>query len=875
MELYRDQIKTYATQINHCRFDQGYILESRFGRIIFDFSSLNPSEIILCCKKISGNGKIQIIQNRVVSNFLITSKNSQNIILSNFPIIEIIRGDGIGEVNILGFIIERKSNMGNWNNIVKSLGNHKGIRLLGDRLFATETGFFEYGDKITYIETLPANVCLKEHGKIRFLTDCEIVKLEVIGGDTTQEPLYQHIENTNFASNFSMPTNPLNPIKTVLPQTFHTPLPKQQHMNPIIYDSSLQLGFDSTRINKQSKIVKSNGKDWLIIKKGGLYQVPISSLNSNTQYVVVITVKNLNGNGRIRSWFSTGPLGMPDVNTEAIISENNFQDKYFSLNTGDGDNFKLNFGLLDDSSGEVLVSRIRIITGINLENVKSRTINNNWDLAYINSDMPKGKKRFVIVIPSYNNAAWCEENIKSAINQNYDNYRVIFIDDCSSDNTFEKVEVLVNSSNKSNKFSLIKNTIRLGALHNLYNAIHSCDDEEIILTLDGDDWLANEGVLQRLNEVYYDGNIWMTYGQYKNYPDQATGIAQSIPDSVIASNTYRKYKWCSTHLRSFYTWLFKSINKQDFLYNGEFMIAAWDMTIMFPMLEMSGKHARFIDNILYVYNMNNPISDHRVKLKQQQELDRYVRAMPSYQRLTSPLLKKESIGLLLIATGKYDRFVQDLITSADKYFLNGLEVTYYIFSDKDIKINTERAVVHIPIEHRPFPYATLDRYKHFTNNADTLSKEQYLFYVDVDCLFTAPVSIEVLGNLTNVLHCGYVGLPGPVENKPSSVFYIADIGRYKHYFGGGYQGGKSKSYLELCKWCYEMIEKDSANGVMALWHDETAMNRYLLDHEPDVILDPGYHYPSSGLNRYKKIWGGRDFDCKIKLLDKDHEQVRN
>jgi SAM-dependent methyltransferase len=40
-------------------------------------------------------------------------------------------------------------------------------------------------------------------------------------------------------------------------------------------------------------------------------------------------------------------------------------------------------------------------------------------------------KRFVIVIPSYKNEKWCETNINSAIMQNYENYRIIFVDDCS------------------------------------------------------------------------------------------------------------------------------------------------------------------------------------------------------------------------------------------------------------------------------------------------------------------------------------------------------------------------------------------------------------------------------------------------------------
>ena len=39
--------------------------------------------------------------------------------------------------------------------------------------------------------------------------------------------------------------------------------------------------------------------------------------------------------------------------------------------------------------------------------------------------------------------------------------------------------------------------------------------------------------------------------------------------------------------------------------------------MMFPMLEMAGKRQEFISEILYVYNDNNPISDHKIKRKEQ------------------------------------------------------------------------------------------------------------------------------------------------------------------------------------------------------------------------------------------------------------------
>lgn len=492
-----------------------------------------------------------------------------------------------------------------------------------------------------------------------------------------------------------------------------------------------------------------------------------------------------------------------------------------------------------------------------------------------------GNKRFVIVIPSYKNEKWADKNILSALNQNYDKFRIIYTDDCSPDNTFSTVEKIVESHKNKSKVTLIKNKDRCGALKNLYDMIHSCDDDEIILTLDGDDWLADNEVLNTLNQVYQK-DVWMTYGQYKNYPDNGIGIAKQIPKQVISSNNYRQYAWCSSHLRTFYTWLFKSINKEDLLHEGKFAPSAWDMYIMFPMLEMAGEHAQFINKILYIYNLQNPINDHKVDQKLQQRLDRTCRSKQKYKKISKvpdyQLFKPEnkSIGLLIIATGKYDKFINQLIESADKLFFteSNFNVKYFIFTDSAIKPITNRNYEIINIPHKSFPYASMDRFKHFTNNSSILSQVDYLYYVDVDCKFVNNVSYEILSDLVGVRHCGFFNGGGDWENNSKSCLYLP-ISKYKHYYGGGFSGGKSENYLNLSRWCYEMIEKDLSNNIIPRFHDETSINTYFALNPPTLSLTPSYHYPQSNLNYYKSKWAGNNFEPKILLLDKNHKEVRS
>ena len=109
------------------------------------------------------------------------------------------------------------------------------------------------------------------------------------------------------------------------------------------------------------------------------------------------------------------------------------------------------------------------------------------------------EKPLVVVIPSYNNAKYYERNLESVRTQNYENYRVIYINDASTDDTGELVAQYVEDHDMAANFTCVENEDNMRALYNLYHAIESCDDEEIILTLDGDDWFSHENVLKKIN----------------------------------------------------------------------------------------------------------------------------------------------------------------------------------------------------------------------------------------------------------------------------------------------------------------------------------------------------------------------------------------
>jgi glycosyltransferase involved in cell wall biosynthesis len=243
-------------------------------------------------------------------------------------------------------------------------------------------------------------------------------------------------------------------------------------------------------------------------------------------------------------------------------------------------------------------------------------------------------KKIVVIIPSYNNRQWYERNLTSVVAQDYHSFRVVYIDDCSSDGTGELVQAFIAERNSSSFIHLIRNPVRVGALANLYNAIHMCDDGEIVILLDGDDWFAHNEVLKRVSEAYATSNCWLTYGQYRTWPDNMIGCSKEIPAEIIETNNFRAIEWCSSHLRSFFAWLFKLIKVEDLIDPcGAFYQMAWDQAIMFPMLETAGHRAKFINEVLYVYNAVNPISDCKADRQLQRSLETIIRLRKRYDCL--------------------------------------------------------------------------------------------------------------------------------------------------------------------------------------------------------------------------------------------------
>lgn len=208
------------------------------------------------------------------------------------------------------------------------------------------------------------------------------------------------------------------------------------------------------------------------------------------------------------------------------------------------------------------------------------------------------------------------------------------------------------------------------------------------------------------------------------------------------------------------------------------------------------------------------------------------------------------IAILYIATGRYTIFWKAFYKSCEKYFLPDCEKYYFVFTDPEKPLYHEKEnnkIVKTFQQKLGWPHDTLMRFDIFLKREDELKKMDYIFFLNANMLFIKKVTREILPyqeGLLGVLHPGFQDKPRELftydENPLSSAYISKNEG--EHYFMGGFNGGKSDAYLSLIRSLDKNIKADLDRNIIALWHDESHLNRYFIDH-PCKILSKSYGTP--------------------------------
>ena len=139
---------------------------------------------------------------------------------------------------------------------------------------------------------------------------------------------------------------------------------------------------------------------------------------------------------------------------------------------------------------------------------------------------------------------------------------------------------------------------------NIYEAIHELKDKVIVALLDGDDWLARPDALSIVAKAYEHPDVWVTFGSFA-YADGRPGFASAYYPETIRERSFAQDKWRATHLKTFRAGLYKQIPKSHLQIDGEWHPHGGDLAIMFSLLEMAGWRHRFIQEVIYTFNVGH------------------------------------------------------------------------------------------------------------------------------------------------------------------------------------------------------------------------------------------------------------------------------
>lgn len=115
-----------------------------------------------------------------------------------------------------------------------------------------------------------------------------------------------------------------------------------------------------------------------------------------------------------------------------------------------------------------------------------------------------------VIMPVYKVSEYIEESIKSLINQDYDNYEIILVDDGSPDDSIEKGRSILEGKNV--EYTIIHQENKgLPAARN--TGINNAKGEYVCF-IDSDD-IIDSAHLRRLRESFLDENIQFTFSDFE------------------------------------------------------------------------------------------------------------------------------------------------------------------------------------------------------------------------------------------------------------------------------------------------------------------------------------------------------------------------
>ena len=236
------------------------------------------------------------------------------------------------------------------------------------------------------------------------------------------------------------------------------------------------------------------------------------------------------------------------------------------------------------------------------------------------------------------------------------------------------------------------------------------------------------------------------------------------------------------------------------------------------------------------------------------------------------------VAITFIGTNKYLNFLPNYYENIQKYFLPNTEKVILAFTDGELDETPDNLKVYHQ-EHLDWPFITLKRFEIINKARQVIEECSHLVFIDADALPVATITEKEFFNdkpLFGVHHpCHFLKMaphtqaPGAYETNSKSEAYVdTSKGLPPVYWQGCFWGGKVPNVCAMIDELEARVNRDLENDIVALWHDESQINKYFLENEDLVhTFGPEYSYPEL----FKEYC---TFEPKIVHLAKDNSEYQ-
>lgn len=250
------------------------------------------------------------------------------------------------------------------------------------------------------------------------------------------------------------------------------------------------------------------------------------------------------------------------------------------------------------------------------------------------------KPGFSILMANYNNAEYIAEAIQSVLEQTFQDWELVIVDDCSTDDSIKVIEPYL----KDERVRLLQNKVNRGYISTLKRLVYEAR-AELLAILDSDDAITKDAVELVYNAYKKNPDCGFIYSQFVWCDDKLNTISKGFCDSISSSKGNLHCDCVSA---------FRTFRKKDYFKTEGFdenFLYSEDKDLIFKMEEVT--NLLFVDKVLYKYRSLPRSQSKDIQKSQIGRISHFLAKYEAYKRRLNTnipnLTAKEMAVQLLVA----------------------------------------------------------------------------------------------------------------------------------------------------------------------------------------------------------------------------------